>query len=431
MVDSLGLPWYGRPIAVLTMKLRPHQSRSLTKMELVRMGQVYVPTGGGKTLIMIRDLIRRLSESTKPFTALVVAPRILLANQLCAEFTQEIKNVIVAHVHSGETKHFSSTNPDHITMFHNMVKQINEHQLLFTTYHSLHRIIDSGIHIDTVYFDEAHNACKRDFFYSTAMMSQHADSAYYFTATPKLSQNPKGRGMNNSIVFGQVIENVPAPELIENGSIIPPMVQVHEVDGVREKDNAAKHDAKTLLDILDSLDDTKAQKLLVAAPSTKVLCQMLFRTDVMHQFKQRGYDILHITSKEGAYVNDKKVSREVFFDTMTQWGLNKNKKFVLFHYSILSEGINCPGLTHCVLMRNLNVIEMCQTIGRVIRVDRDDAKDMAEGLLTPGDYMSYRKSHGFVTVPVHKNYGKNTQQRLQSVVDFVFRQGIPPEYYVD
>ncbi len=395
------------------------------------MGQVYVPTGGGKTLIMIRDLIRRLSESTKPFTALVVAPRILLANQLCAEFTQEIKNVIVAHVHSGETKHFSSTNPDHITMFHNMVKQINEHQLLFTTYHSLHRIIDSGIHIDTVYFDEAHNACKRDFFYSTAMMSQHADSAYYFTATPKLSQNPKGRGMNNSIVFGQVIENVPAPELIENGSIIPPMVQVHEIDGVREKDNAAKHDAKTLLDILDNLDDSKAQKLLVAAPSTKVLCQMLFRTDVMHQFKQRGYDILHITSKEGAYVNDKKVSREVFFDTMTQWGLNKHKKFVLFHYSILSEGINCPGLTHCVLMRNLNVIEMCQTIGRVIRVDREDAKDMAEGRLTPGDYMSYRKSHGFVTVPVHKNYGKNTQQRLQSVVDFVFRQGIPPEYYVD
>ncbi len=430
-MTSLGLPWYGGPIAVFTMKLRPHQSRSLTKMELVRMGQVYVPTGGGKTLIMIRDLIRRLNEAQKPFTALVVAPRILLANQLCAEFTEQITNAVVAHVHSGETKHFSTTNPDQITMFHNMAKETNEHQLLFTTYHSLHRVIDSGIHIDTVYFDEAHNACKRDFFYSTAMMSQHAESSYYFTATPKLSQNPKGRGMNNSIVFGQVIENVPAPELIENGSIIPPMVQIHEVDGVREKDNAAKHDAKTLLDILDGLDDTKAQKVLVAAPSTKVLCQMLFRTDVMNQFKQRGYEILHITSKEGAYVNDKKVNREVFFETMTKWGQDKQKKFVLFHYSILSEGINCPGLTHSVLLRNLNVIEMCQTIGRVIRVDREDAQDMANGVLTPGDYMSYRKSYGFVTVPVHKNYGKNTQQRLQSVVDFVFKQGIPPEYYVD
>lgn len=430
-MTGLGLPWYGGLNRWFAMKLRPHQTRSLRKMALVPMGQIYAPTGSGKTLIMIRDLMRRLEESDKPFTALVVAPRILLANQLCAEFTQEIKNAVVGHVHSGETKHFSTTNPDRITMFHNMVKTNNEHQLLFTTYHSLHRIIDSGIHIDTVYFDEAHNACKRDFFYSTAMMSQHAESAYYFTATPKLSQNPKGRGMNNSIVFGQVIENVPAPELIENGSIIPPMVQVHEVDAVREKDNAAKHDAQTLLSILDNLDSTKSQKLLVAAPSTKVLCQMLFRTDVMNQFKQRGYDILHITSKEGAYINDKKVSREVFFDTMTQWGMDRSKKFVLFHYSILSEGINCPGLTHCVLLRNLNVIEMCQTIGRVIRLDKEDAKDIADGRLEAGNYMSYRKSYGFVTVPVHKNYGKNTQQRLQTVVDFVFRQGIPPEYYVD
>lgn len=426
----LGLPCYGGPIRSSPMKLRPHQARSLTQMELARIGQMYIPTGGGKTLIMIRDLMRRLSESTKPFTALVVAPRIMLANQLCSEFTQDIKNAVVAHVHSGETRHFSTTNPDRIAMFHNMVKSNNEHQLLFTTYHSLHRIIDSGIHIDTVYFDEAHNATKRDFFVSTAMMSQHADSAYYFTATPKLCENPYANGMNNSIVFGKVLENVTAQELIANGSILPPMVQVHEIDAERDKEKAAEHDARTLISILDSLDDDKAQKLLVAAPSTKVLCQMLFRTDVLNQFTERGYDIMHITSKEGAYINNTKVNREVFFETMTMWGKDPIKKFVLFHYSILSEGINCPGLTHCVLMRNLNVIEMCQTIGRVIRVDRQDAEDMVNGIITPGDYMSYRKTHGFVTVPVHSNHNKNTRQALNYVVDSVFNQGVPPECYV-
>ena len=187
--------WGLRTLRVFMLKAIQLYDVTVLRHGLMTVG----PTGGGKTLIMIRDLMRRLEESDKPFTALIVAPRILLANQLCAEFTQEIKNAVVAHVHSGETKHFSTTNPDHITMFHNMVKSNNEHQLLFTTYHSLHRVIDSGIHIDTVYFDEAHNACKRDFFVSTAMMSQHAESAYYFTATPKLSQNPKGRGMNNSI----------------------------------------------------------------------------------------------------------------------------------------------------------------------------------------------------------------------------------------
>ena len=410
--------------------LRPHQIRSLTKMEQVNRGRIYVPTGGGKTLIMIRDLARRLDEASEPITALVVAPRILLANQLCSEFGEEI-NAVVAHVHSGDTKHFSTTNPDHIAMFSNMVKSNDEHQILFTTYHSLHHIVDSGIYIDTAYYDEAHNSCKRSFFYSVAMMSHHANNSFFFTATPKLSRDPLSRGMNNSIVFGEVIENVPAPELIDNGSIIPPLINVHETDGVRDRSMAAKHDAETLMDILDGLDDTKSQKVLVAAPSTAVLCQMLFKSDVLDQFKDRGYDTMHITSKEGAYVNNVKVSREVFFETMTEWGKDRNKKFVLFHYSILSEGINCPGLTHCVLLRNINVIEMCQTIGRVIRVDYDDAIDMANGTITPGDYMSYRKTHGVVTVPVHKNFGKDIQKRLQTVVDFVFKQGIPPEHYVD
>ena len=38
-----------------------------------------------------------------PQTIVVVAPRILLANQLCSEFLEHIDNVEVLHVHSGET----------------------------------------------------------------------------------------------------------------------------------------------------------------------------------------------------------------------------------------------------------------------------------------------------------------------------------------
>ena len=43
----------------------------------------------------------------------------------------------------------------------------------------------------------------------------------YFTATPRVSRR-HNRGMNNAEVYGPIIENVPAPELINNGSIIPP-----------------------------------------------------------------------------------------------------------------------------------------------------------------------------------------------------------------
>ena len=229
--------------------------------------------------------------------------------------------------------------------------------------------------------------------------------------------------MNNTFVYGDVIERVPAQELIESGSIIPPTIHTHETDIVRQKDTAAMIDSETVLSILDTLDDTNAAKVLVAAPSTRVLWNMLTQSDVIQQLTDRGFEIMHITSKHGAYVNKTKVSREVFFDTLTRYGKDDNKKFLLFHYSILSEGINVPGLTHCILLRNLPLIEMAQTIGRVIRLHIDDIKDIQSGKIPAGQCQLYRKSTGFVTVPVHKNHGGAVKKRLQYVVDSIFKEG--------
>jgi superfamily II DNA or RNA helicase len=408
---------------------RPHQKRSLDVIADNNKGQIIIPTGGGKTLIMIMDCIRRMNS--KPHTFVVVAPRILLAEQLCSEFLElvDTKNVHVMHVHSGETQHFSTTKPDLIGLFTNTARTAGDSCIIFTTYHSLNRIVDSGIDIDVAYFDEAHNACGKAFFVPTASVSEIAENCYFFTATPRVSRDPYGRGMNNHSVYGQQLEVVPAQELIAGGSIIPPTVITTEIDRDRTKESAAFVDADTVIGIIDELDVDKSQKILVAVPSSKILWNMLSQTDVLDRFEMRGYNVLHITSKHGAYVNRRKVNREVFFETLTQWGKDKSRKFVLFHYSILSEGMNVPGLTHCVLLRNLNIVEMAQTIGRVIRMDKDDAQDIASGKITAGVFEMYRKPAGFVTVPVYKNNGKHTAKRLQGVVDSIFVRGIPPLSY--
>ena len=95
------------------MQLRPHQEKALEALARHSKGQVIVPTGGGKTLIAIQDAIREFDKGWK--TIVVVAPRILLAEQLCSEFMEVIrekyKYVQVMHVHSGETHHFSTTKP--------------------------------------------------------------------------------------------------------------------------------------------------------------------------------------------------------------------------------------------------------------------------------------------------------------------------------
>jgi len=413
----------------MPITLRPHQVRALDAMNRNDKGQIIVPTGGGKTFIMIQDCLRRLQSGAK--TVVVVAPRILLANQLCEEFMQQIdsKSVHVCHAHSGETKHFHSTKSDKIGLFVNTARTAGESAIVFTTYHSLHRVIDSGIDIDCAYFDEAHNSCTRHFFTSVAACSLHSRSSYFFTATPRIAVS-HGRGMNNAEIYGQVIENVPAPELINNGSIVSPTVVPFEQDIERLKQFAHENDADTVDNIIADLDEQHAAKILVAVPSSRVLGNMIGKTNLLQRLSDRGYNVLHVTSKFGAFVNKKKVNREEFFKTLTAWGADPEKKFVIFHYSILSEGINVPGLTHCVLLRNLNVVEMAQTIGRVIRLNKDDAAAIRDGSVTPGVLSMYKKPTGFVTVPVYKNYGKNTIQRLQRVVDSIFVQGVAPDSYV-
>ena len=88
------------------MQLRPHQEKAIKAMLRNDKGQVIVPTGGGKTMCMIDDAMNEFARSYMGQTIVVVAPRILLANQLSAEFLEFIDNAEVLHVHSGETHHY-------------------------------------------------------------------------------------------------------------------------------------------------------------------------------------------------------------------------------------------------------------------------------------------------------------------------------------
>ena len=401
------------------IQLRPHQQRALDALLQHRIGQVVIPTGGGKTLVGICDALHEF-QSDAPKTIVVCAPRILLAEQLSAEYLEFITNVAVLHVHSGETHHFSTTKPSEI---YNWSRRAYKHQLIFTTYNSLQRLQQADIHVDTIYFDEAHNSVKNHFFPATKHFSATADRCYFFTATPKHSATISKPGMNDGSVYGQVICNVPAPELVEGGFIVSPQINVQKIDSIRDKDDAAERDCMTLLDTI--LNGDNMQKVLVAAPNTKVLIRMLAETDFMTEVQSYGYDVLWVTAKYGAFINNQKVSREVFFNTLTAWGKDPAKKFIILHYSILSEGINCPGLTSCVLMRNMDYIAMAQTIGRVIRLHPDDSKRLSEGTLTPGKTEDYVKSYGFIHVPVYSNTGIATAKRLQSVAETIFVQGEP------
>ena len=382
------------------IKLRPHQQTAINTLRTHSLGQVIVPTGGGKTLIQIKDAMYRF-EVKQPRTIVVVAPRLLLANQLCGDFLEHIDNANVLHVHSGDTKHFKTTQADRINLFVSMCHTVREHVIIFTTYHSLHRVQESGIPVDTIYFDEAHNSVQRHFFGPTEYFSKHADRCYYFTATRKTSVTIAKPGMNDREVYGDIIARVSAPELVQGGFILPPKVKVIEMDKVANKD---VHPHMESNNILTTIDDVGVKKVLVCAKTTKQLVT-IFQTDFADQLAERGYSYLYITSKTGAVIDGKKVSREVFFETLNEWGKDTDKKFVVLHRSILSEGINVSQLECVIFMRNMDIIEMTQTIGRVLRKGGES------------------KTYGFCVVPVYSKVGISTAKGLQTVVDTVFEKG--------
>jgi len=405
------------------LTLLPYQQRALKAVQNSIKGSVYIPTGGGKTVVMMEDARQRILNALEPMTFVVVAPRILLANQLCSEFEAYLKdqNVAYMHVHSGETHHQSSTRPADIAEYNDTAIGSGKHQFIFTTYNSIGRVNESDIEIDVVYFDEAHHCVKPSNFVGIAHTSSVADNAYFFTATPKFNNSMES--MNNTDVYGNNIISIPAQELIDAGSIIPPKVVPYEAQTIRTKENAAFVDAENIVGILSEISDCDAPKVLVAAPSTKVIWAMFTESDLLQQLNDMGYTIMHITSKHGAYIDKQKVSREVFFEKMNEFGADPNKKFIVFHYSILSEGMNVQGLTDCIMLRNLPLIEMAQTVGRVIRMHGDDRKAIADGKMKAGEFAFYKKPFGTITIPVNNNYGDKIAKQLQNVVDTIFVKG--------
>ena len=389
----------------MTLTLRPHQKRILNRMLAYDKGQIIVPTGGGKTICMIQDVVENCKYIDNGMTTVVVAPRILLAEQLCSEFLELIDttHTHVMHVHSGETDHYSTTNADNIHVFANTARAEGENVIIFTSYNSLHRVMEADIEVNNIYFDEAHNSVKKNFFPATEFFANEANRCYFFTATPKHSLAATKPGMNWS-VYGQVLVNVPAPELVEQGYILPPKVVVKQLPMIKGRKVMFADDCDNLI---ETIDDNNIDKTLICARTTKQIINLLTHSDFCLQLKERGYSWMTITSKTGAIIDGKKVNRDVFFDTLNTWGKDKTKKFVVLHHSILSEGINVSGLEAVIFMRNMDYIGISQSIGRVIRLGGSE------------------KTFGLVCIPTYDRVGISTAKKVQAVVDVVFNQGMP------
>lgn len=396
---------------MMTRKLRPYQIKALDTLKKHNKGICVLPTGAGKTVIFMEDVKQRIASNSTPLTIVIVAPKILLASQLASEFgtyLSEFSNVFYTHVHSGED---GTTDAPLIKVTAALIQKLKCHHLIFTTYKSLPRIHEAEISIDLAIFDEAHHSVLESNFVGVAQTSQVSKNTFFYTATPKHTQTKTT--MSNSTVYGGTILSLPPKELVSNGYILPPRVETYE---------AHDTDDVNIIRFIDGIESTNP-KILVAVPSTKVMMDLFIETPLLNELEDRDFNVFHITSKYGCIVNNQRKSRQEFFDELNRIGNDDNQKLIIFHHSIISEGISVNGMSHALLLRNLSVIEYVQTIGRILRLHQDDSRKLQSGEIQPGEYHLYKKPCGVIAFPSNDSRGTKIQTRLQAIVDTLFVRG--------
>jgi len=351
--------------------LHQHQFDALeairaTKSDKVR---VVIPTGGGKTLIeslVIRD---RLNTKRGGKIHLVLAPRIVLVNQLIAEYRNEIgQDYLAIAFHSGsletdyekiQWQETSTTNIDVVIKHIDRSSRMKKDLVVFSTYASMHKLM--GIRFNTLIADESQYCVTEGFFEPIRDIT--ADMKLFFTATERHTRHTNGRGLNNEEVFGEKIFQVSPRTLADRGIIVLPRLHIMRAD--------SKDTTKTVVDEVIHL--AKAQSSLngnTGMPVTKVLFAMDGTTDVeavatKHakiSAEMPGYDIFTITSRCGAKINGALYTRNEWFKR-----LRESDNALIFHFDILAEGVDIDGITGVAILRNMKQSKLLQTIGRAVR----------------------------------------------------------------
>jgi predicted helicase len=409
------------------MNLYPHQQLILDSLRVNNKGIITSPTGSGKTFTFITDSRRFLNPGE---VTVIVAPQLLLSNQLFDEFDRHLSDVnFMWRQVSSEGKVFQrdrtnlkfritppkspTTVVEDIRETYRIAVKAKKPLLLFVTYDSLDRIVSSLIPVSAVYYDEAHNATKSDNFNSVKFMSAHADHNYFFTATPRYSESRgvDGPGMDNVNVYGDVIANVEFNELVKRGVIVSPLIHLMTSDADTNSMDEVSVNLKTIREVVEHYEtehsDTQNHKILFCAQGTKSINDLI-RGGLQDWATSKGYKVLTIDSINQGYVNGQnKISKSEFIKQLNDLGNDPNEKLIVLHYAMLGEGIDVKSFTGVVFLRNtLSSIFATQSMGRVIRA-------------------SVGKKYGIVTIVQHQNNTNESQELIRNIINQLISQGVP------
>jgi superfamily II DNA or RNA helicase len=442
------------------MELYNYQTDAVNTTDYNKKGILVLPTGTGKTMIQSAIIEKDISTSPNQFRMYVVnAPRIILTYQLLKEvYTYLVsKGIEVRYhfVHSGSPLDISdleqlriqtdipfsqigsTTSSNELTDVINDTMQLNIPLIVFSTYHSAERIETSrsfvGVPINIILNDEAHYLVQ-DRFYDI-IDTINSQRQYFFTATMKVNISPEGRGMNNVNSYGEVIYMLLPREAIEMGKMVRPRIHFVKTDGVKTDEDFDRslnkviyNSFNTQVEYFKEHHPNIVPKIIVATRGSSDIKSFL-GSDEYRLLREISVEIFAISSNEEIEndVNGNKVKRQEFLKRIKEVGKDNTKMMLVLHYDILTEGIDVPGLTSCMPIRNLNKSRFIQTLGRCSRLNNDDRRRLESGEINWTDTDKMNKPYAYIILPYITLTNKDDMEQHKQFVLQLRDYGFEPK----
>tara|TARA_R100000231_G_scaffold34115_1_gene30048 strand:- start:2186 stop:3580 length:1395 start_codon:yes stop_codon:yes gene_type:complete len=344
------IEWENKPEAeefflpeVGNFEYREYQEKAIYECLKRRRAIVDSPTGSGKTLIMA-GCLAALQWGDNPKAVVLFREKGIL-NQTYEFFKKcGIKNL---GYNSGEG------------FLHG--------QVMLSTVQSIEKIIDTHLQDTQILMvDEAHQFCKGDTTIAAIESFPNASYRLAFTATPP---REKAKDINARMVlegaFGPVYTTRTAEDLIKDGSLAKPIIQI--VDNTNISLNDAVEDDLSYIDIYDlcvvNCDQrndkvkTIVSKVYQSNPNAKILI-LVKNLQHIENLKERI---------DNCYTIEGKDDIDSRYDIINKF-VKEEKPATIIGTNVMQTGISIDEITHMINARGLSgEVPTLQGLGRGIR----------------------------------------------------------------
>lgn len=370
-------------------------------------GMVYAPTGSGKTecfLHTVQDLAVYVRMTLQREARIcVVHPRIALSQDQLRRFKDEFGGVRYTSFHSGDheigSEEVREQNTTRIEVLNRIIAESADlPHITFSSYDSLHKLVEVEQPFDLMICDEAHNLVQEQHF--DTIRSIRASKVLFYTATPVVidGEDETKLGMDDQEAFGDVIAQVEPKVLFPHGYIVKPMVHMMRATTDRSTDNAdvVKIVAEAFMFQSEHQvnNGMPYHQMLVATAGSGHIAEINENIQRIWELTDRNVDVVTIMAAECYYngVRHHDSNRQVLLERVKNSGRNA----IICHYDTLAEGIDIDTLSGALLLRNLSQPKLIQTIGRTCRPYKNDYNADGSGEI---DIASRKKKFSIVTAP--------------------------------